>query len=79
MKTITISLNVDVKVKEEAEKAAKGLGLGLDDVVTIFLKAFIVRSRALLQQQEADQKKGVTPKQFKIADELIEYLFKETV
>ena len=78
MKTVMISLTVDTKVKEEAEKTAKDLGLSLDAVVNIFLKAFIVRGRALLQQQEADRKKGVTPKQFKTADELIEYLFKET-
>ncbi len=77
MNTVTISLTVDLKVTQAAEKRAKELGLSLNAVVNILLKEFIVRGRALLQQQEADRKKGITPKQFKTADELVEYLYKK--
>jgi addiction module RelB/DinJ family antitoxin len=93
MNNASLFVKTDPKVKQEAQKTAAELGFSLSSIVNGFLREFVKTKtihfsvhdeipspylQELMRRAEENLKKGNTSPKFKTADELIEYLHKQT-
>jgi addiction module RelB/DinJ family antitoxin len=94
MNNASLFVKTDPKVKQEAQKTAAELGFSLSSIVNAFLRQFVKTKtihfsvhddeipspylQELMRRAEENLKKGNTSPKFKTADELIEYLHKQT-